>query len=207
MELSPEANGKYQMKTRFAKFQNLPELMNIFKECADIKTAATLNLDRPDFEMHNINVPATKMQSKMIKNLGERAKLIRAGAVDPTEDNMCKLTVDGRKIGLDQRCMNPSLPDDPNSKVNVCINNVFDIWKQTAERKALSSYSATLQHHRLLLMKIHIHCIERTLKANMHLFTVQSSVRKIRLIRFSKSLPAVNHLRISKQEVYLMKIS
>lgn len=136
MELSPEANGKYQMKTRFAKFQNLPELMNIFKECADIKTAATLNLDRPDFEMHNINVPATKMQSKMIKNLGERAKLIRAGAVDPTEDNMCKLTVDGRKIGLDQRCMNPSLPDDPNSKVNVCINNVFDIWKQTAENKS-----------------------------------------------------------------------
>lgn len=136
MELSPEANGKYQMKTRFAKFQNLPELMNIFKECADIKTAATLNLDRPDFEMHNINVPATKMQSKMIKDLGERAKLIRAGAVDPTEDNMCKLTVDGRKIGLDQRCMNPSLPDDPNSKVNVCINNVFDIWKQTAEKKS-----------------------------------------------------------------------
>lgn len=136
MELSPEANGKYQMKTRFAKFQNLPELMNIFKECADIKTAATLNLDRPDFEMHNINVPATKMQSKMIKNLGERAKIIRAGAVDPTEDNMCKLTVDGRKIGLDQRCMNPSLPDDPNSKVNVCINNVFDIWKQTAEKKS-----------------------------------------------------------------------
>ena len=110
--------------------------MNIFKECADIKTAATLNLDRPDFEMHNINVPATKMQAKMIKNLGERAKLIRAGAVDPTEDNMCKLTVDGRKIGLDQRCMNPSLPDDPNSKVNVCINNVFDIWKQTAEKKS-----------------------------------------------------------------------
>ena len=136
MELSPEANGKYQMKTRFAKFQNLPELMNIFKECADIKTAATLNLDRPDFEMHNINVPATKMQAKMIKNLGERAKLIRAGTVDPTEDNMCKLTVDGRKIGLDQRCMNPSLPDDPNSKVNVCINNVFDIWKQTAEKKS-----------------------------------------------------------------------
>ena len=136
MELSPEANGKYQMKTRFAKFQNLPELINIFKECADIKTAATLNLDRPDFEMHNINVPATKMQAKMIKNLGERAKLIRAGAVDPTEDNMCKLTVDGRKIGLDQRCMNPSLPDDPNSKVNVCINNVFDIWKQTAEKKS-----------------------------------------------------------------------
>ena len=136
MELSPEANGKYQMKSRFAKFQNQPELMNIIKECADIKTAATLNLDRPDFEMHNINVPATKMQAKMIKNLGERAKLIRAGAVDPTEDNMCKLTVDGRKIGLDQRCMHPSLPDDPNSKVNVCINNVFDIWKQTAEKKS-----------------------------------------------------------------------
>ena len=136
MELSPEGNGKYQMKTRFAKFQNLPELMNIFKECADIKTADTLNLDRPDFEMHNVNVPATAIQAMMIKELGERAKEIRAGHVDPTEDNMCKLTVDGRKIGLDQRCMNPNLPDDPKSKVNVCINNVFDIWQRTAEEKS-----------------------------------------------------------------------
>ncbi len=89
MELSPEGNGKYQMKTRFAKFQNLPELMNIFKECADIKTAESLNLDRPDFEMHNINVPATKIQAAMIKELGERAKAIRSGTVEPTEDNMC----------------------------------------------------------------------------------------------------------------------
>ena len=136
MELSPEGNGKYQMKTRFARFQNLPELMNIFKECADIKTAETLDLDRPDFEMHNINVPSTAIQATMIKELGERAKEIRAGDVDPTEDNMCKLTVDGRKIGLDQRCMNPNLPDDPKSKVNVCINNVFDIWQRTAEEKS-----------------------------------------------------------------------
>ncbi len=136
MELSPEGNGKYQMKTRFAKFQNLPELMNIFKDCADIKTAESLDLDRPDFEMHNVNVPATAMQATMIKELGERAKDIRAGAVKPTEDNMCKLTVDGRKIGLDQRCMNPNLPDDPKSKVNVCINNVFDIWQRTAEEKS-----------------------------------------------------------------------
>lgn len=136
MELSPEGNGKYQNKTRFAKFQNLPELMNIFKECADIKTADTLNLDRPDFEMHNVNVPATAVQATMIKELGERAKEIRAGHVDPTDDNMCKLTVDGRKIGLDGRCMNPNLPDDPKSKVNVCINNVFDIWQRTAEEKS-----------------------------------------------------------------------
>lgn len=136
MELSPEGNGKYQMKTRFAKFQNLPELMNIFKECADIKTAESLDLDRPDFEMHNVNVPATAIQATMIKELGERAKEIRAGNVDPTDDNMCKLTVDGRKIGLDQRCMNPNLPDDPKSKVNVCINNVFDIWQRTAEEKS-----------------------------------------------------------------------
>lgn len=93
MELSPEGNGKYQMKTRFAKFQNLPELMNIFKECADIKTAESLDLDRPDFEMHNVNVPATAIQATMIKELGERAKEIRAGHVDPTDDNMCKLTV------------------------------------------------------------------------------------------------------------------
>lgn len=136
MELSPEGNGKYQMKTRFAKFQNLPELMNIFKECADIKTAESLDLDRPDFEMHNVNVPATAIQATMIKELGERAKEIRAGHIDPTDDNMCKLTVDGRKIGLDQRCMNPNLPDDPKSKVNVCINNVFDIWQRTAEEKS-----------------------------------------------------------------------
>lgn len=136
MELSPEGNGKYQMKTRFAKFQNLPELMNIFKECADIKTAESLDLDRPDFEMHNVNVPATAIQATMIKELGERAKEIRAGHVDPTDDNMCKLTVDGRKIGLDQRCMNPNLPDDPKSKVNVCINNVFDIWQRTAGEKS-----------------------------------------------------------------------
>lgn len=136
MELSPEGNGKYQMKTRFAKFQNLPELMNIFKECADIKTADTLNLDRPDYEMHNINVPATAIQASMIKELGKRAKEIRAGNVDPTEDNMCKLTVDGRKIGLDQRCINPNLPDDPKSKVNVCINNVFDIWQRTSAEKS-----------------------------------------------------------------------
>ena len=136
MELSPEGNGKYQMKTRFAKFQNLPELMNIFKECADIKTAESLDLDRPDFEMHNVNVPATAMQATMIKVLGERAVDIRSGNVDPTEDNMCKLTVDGRKIGLDQRCMDPNLPDDPKSKVNVCINNVFDIWQRTASEKS-----------------------------------------------------------------------
>lgn len=136
MELSPEGNGKYQMKTRFAKFQNLPELMNIFKECADVKTADSLNLDRPDFEMHNVNVPATDIQAMMIKKLGERAKEIRNGNVNPTEDNMCKLTVDGRKIGLDQRCINPNLPDDPNSKVNVCINNVFDIWQNTSAKKS-----------------------------------------------------------------------
>ena len=80
--------------------------------------------------------PATAIQATMIKELGERAKEIRAGHVDPTDDNMCKLTVDGRKIGLDQRCMNPNLPDDPKSKVNVCINNVFDIWQRTAEEKS-----------------------------------------------------------------------
>ena len=136
MELSPEANGKYQMKTRFAKFQNLPELMNIFKECADIRTAASLNLDRPDAEIHNINVPATKKQTAMIKNLGKRAKRIRDGKIDPREDNMLKITSDGRKIGLDQRCINPSLPDDPNSKVNVCVKNVFDIWQRTSNEKS-----------------------------------------------------------------------
>ena len=136
MELSPEGNGKYQLKTRFSKFQNLPELMNIFKECADVKTADSLNLDRPDAEIHNVNVPATKLQASMIKQLGERAGLIRSGVVEPHEDNMLVVTNDGRKIGLDQRCIDPGLPDDPNSKVNVCIKNVFDIWQKTAKQKS-----------------------------------------------------------------------
>ncbi len=133
MELSPEGNGKYQMKTRFAKFDNLPELMTAFKECADVKTADSLNLDRPDAEYHNVVTPPTRLQQSLIKELGDRATAIRRGNVDPRENNMLKITNDGRKIGLDQRCIDPNLPDDPNSKVNTCVANVFDIYQKTTD--------------------------------------------------------------------------
>lgn len=136
MELKPTANGEYQMKTRFAKFNNIPELMTMFKECADIKTAETLNLPRPECEKHVVNVPPSKAQSEFVKQLGERAELIHTGVVDNHIDNMLKITTDGRKIGLDARCIDPNAPDDPNSKVNTCINNVFDIWQKTSEKRS-----------------------------------------------------------------------
>ena len=133
IELAPEGTG-YRAKTRFSKFFNLPELMNVFKEAADIKTADMLNLPVPEAHFHNVVVKPTEMQKEMISGLSERAKLIHNKAVAPEEDNMLKVTNDGRKIGLDQRLMNPLLPDDPNSKVNACINNVFDIYTKTSAR-------------------------------------------------------------------------
>lgn len=136
MELKPTANGEYQMKTRFAKFNNLPELMTMFKETSDIKTAETLNLPRPECETHNVVVHPNKVQQMFIKELGKRAEAVHEGKVDAHIDNMLKITTDGRKIGLDARCVNSNAPDDPNSKVNVCINNVFDIWKNTSEYKS-----------------------------------------------------------------------
>lgn len=134
-ELAPEGNA-YRMKTRFAKFMNVPELMNIFKQCADIKTADMLNLDVPECVKTNVCVEPTEAQAELIQTLSERAKAVRDGGVDPTVDNMLTITNDGRKIGLDQRLINPLLSDDPNSKVNACINNVFDIWKETAEQRS-----------------------------------------------------------------------
>ena len=135
-ELKPESDGKYQLKTRFAKFTNLPELMGIFKEAADIRTADTLDLEKPDAVVTEVVAKPSKIQKKAIKNLGKRASAIRTGTVDPREDNMLKITSDGRKIGLDQRLLNPSLPDDPNSKVNLCVRNVFDIYTQTADKRS-----------------------------------------------------------------------
>lgn len=135
IELAPEGTG-YRAKTRFSKFFNLPELMNIFKEAADIKTADMLNLPVPEAKFHNIVVQPTDMQREMVSGLSERAKLIHNKAVMPEEDNMLKVTNDGRKIGLDQRLIDPLLPDDPNSKVNTCINNVFDIYTKNADTKA-----------------------------------------------------------------------
>lgn len=134
-QLSPEGNS-YQMKTRFARFNNMPELMALFKECADIKTTDQLGLKIPECEMHTVVAQPSEIQKKLIENLSERAKRIRLRQVKPTEDNMPMITNDGRKIGLDVRLMNPDLPDDENSKLNVCINNVYNIWERTAEQKS-----------------------------------------------------------------------
>ena len=136
MELAPEGNT-YRAKTRFAKFHNLPELMNLFKECADIQTADTLNLPNiPDCEIHNISCEPTEIQKQLVETLAERAVKIHNHEVDPHEDNMPKITTDGRKIGLDQRLINPDLPDEPGTKVNACVDNVFRIWNETKEEKS-----------------------------------------------------------------------
>lgn len=136
MELAPEGNT-YRSKTRFAKFHNLPELMNLFKECADIQTADTLNLPNiPDCEIHNISCEPTEIQKQLVETLAERAIKIHNHEVDPHEDNMPKITTDGRKIGLDQRLINPDLPDEPGTKVNACVDNVFRIWNETKEEKS-----------------------------------------------------------------------
>lgn len=136
MELAPEGNT-YRAKTRFAKFHNLPELMNLFKECADIQTADTLNLPNiPDCEIHNISCEPTKIQKQLVETLAERAVKIHNHEVDPHDDNMPKITTDGRKIGLDQRLINPDLPDEPGTKVNACVENVLKIWKDTQEQRS-----------------------------------------------------------------------
>ncbi len=134
-ELAPEGKG-YQYKTRFAKFNNIPELMDMFKSVADIKTADMLDLPTPKANYHTVAVEASEYQKQMIDSLAKRAEKIRAGKVDNHIDNMPKITGDGKKIALDQRLMNPMLPDDPNSKVNACINNVFDIYKKTTTERS-----------------------------------------------------------------------
>ena len=128
IELAPEGNG-YRARTRFAKFFNLPELMNIWKEAADIKTADQLNLPTPEVEYHNEVAHPTEHQQAMVQELSERAAEVHAGKVEPWKDNMLKITSDGRKLGLDQRILNPLLPDDPNSKVNQCVENITKIWQ------------------------------------------------------------------------------
>ena len=133
-ELAPEGSG-YRSRTRFAKFQNLPELMNMFGEVADIKTADTLDLPRPKANFHTVVVKPTEIQKEMVKELSARAKDVQEKKVDPSQDNMLCITNDGRKIGLDQRLMNPLLPDDPNSKVNACMENIYQIWEETADKR------------------------------------------------------------------------
>ena len=128
LELAPEGTG-YRARTRFAKFFNLPELMNLFKEVADIKTADQLHLPTPEVAYHTIATKPTQIQQDMVKALSERASKVHSGAVSPDVDNMLKITSDGRKLGLDQRIINPDLPDDPNSKVNRCVDNIHRIWQ------------------------------------------------------------------------------
>lgn len=128
LELAPEGTG-YRARTRFSKFFNLPELMNLFKEVADIKTADQLNLPTPEVEYHNIVAQPTEHQQEMVKALSERASLVHSGTVDPSQDNMLKITSDGRKLGLDQRIVNQMLPDEPGTKVNQCVENILQIWR------------------------------------------------------------------------------
>ena len=134
IELAPEGTG-YRARTRFAKFYNLPELMALFKEVADIQTADMLNLPVPEAKYENIIVEPSELQKEMVQELSERAKAVHDKQVDSHEDNMLCITSDGRKIGLDQRLMNPLLPDDPTSKVNLCMENVFRIWENTADKR------------------------------------------------------------------------
>ena len=135
VELTPEGTG-YRAKTRFAKFYNLPELMAMFKEIADIKTADMLNLPVPEAKYHNIAVKPSEMQKEMVASLAERAEQVRGGGVDSSIDNMLKITNDGRKLALDQRMLNDMLPDFEGSKINACVNNIYRIWKENADKKS-----------------------------------------------------------------------
>ena len=134
IELAPEGTG-YRARTRFAKFFNVPELMAMFKEAADIKTSDQLNLPVPEAKFETVVVKPSEIQKDMVQALSERAAEVHSGSVDPSVDNMLKITSDGRKIGLDQRLVNSALPDDPSSKLNACVNNVLRIWNDTKEQK------------------------------------------------------------------------
>lgn len=135
IELTPEGTG-YRSKVRFARFNNLPELMSMFKECADIQTSDMLKLPVPNVEHHNISVKPSEFQVEMVEQLGERAEKIRAGDVKPYVDNMLNITNDGRKLALDQRLINPTLPDFEGSKINECVRNVYNIWAENSDKKS-----------------------------------------------------------------------
>ena len=135
VELTPEGTG-YRAKTRFAKFYNLPELMAMFKEVADIKTADMLELPVPEAHFHNVAVKPSEMQKEMVASLAERAEKVRGGGVDSSVDNMLKITNDGRKLALDQRMLNDMLPDFEGSKINACVDNIYRIWEKTADKKS-----------------------------------------------------------------------
>ena len=135
LELAPEGTN-YRAKTRFAKFYNLPELMQMFREVADIQTADMLKLPVPKVNYHNIKTKPSEIQTEMVASLAKRAEKVRARLVEPNIDNMLKITNDGRKLALDQRMIDPMLPDDPDSKVNACVDNVYRIWEEHADTKA-----------------------------------------------------------------------
>ena len=138
IELAPEGTG-YRTKTRFARFYNLPELMSLFKMCADIQTADMLHLPVPELaggKPTNVVLQPSEVQKRMVKGLADRAEKVRSGKVQPTEDNMLRITNDGRKLALDQRLMNPLLPDDPGSKANACVDKVYEIWEKTKEQRS-----------------------------------------------------------------------
>lgn len=134
IELAPEGTG-YRARTRFARFFNLPELMTIFKEVADIKTADQLHLPTPKANFETVVVQPTEQQAELVQALSERAAEVHSGNVDPSVDNMLKITSDGRKLGLDQRLINPMLPDDPGSKVNACVRNIHRIWQEGMDQR------------------------------------------------------------------------
>lgn len=133
-ELAPAGN-KFKERTRIAEYANLPELMSMFKTIADVRTADTLNLKVPDCELHIVDVEPTELQTELVEELSDRADEVNNGSVDPSQDNMLKITGDGRKLGLDPRLINPSFEDDPGTKLNVCVNNVFDIYEKTSDKK------------------------------------------------------------------------
>lgn len=133
-ELAPAGN-KFKERTRIAEYANLPELMSMFKAIADVRTADTLNLKVPDCELHIVDVEPTELQTELVEELSDRADEVNNGSVDPSTDNMLKITGDGRKLGLDPRLINPSFEDDPGTKLNVCVNNVFDIYEKTSDKK------------------------------------------------------------------------
>lgn len=133
-ELAPAGN-KFKERTRIAEYANLPELMSMFKTIADVRTAETLNLKVPDCELHIVDVEPTELQTELVEELSVRADEVNNGSVDPSTDNMLKITGDGRKLGLDPRLINPSFEDDPGTKLNVCVNNVFDIYEKTSDKK------------------------------------------------------------------------
>lgn len=134
IELSPEGTG-YRAKTRFARFFNLPELISLFKESADVQTADMLNLPVPEAEYINEVLKPSETQQEMVSSFADRAERVRNGNVDPRTDNMLKITNDGRKLALDQRLINDLLPDEPESKVNLCVENAYQVWEESTPDK------------------------------------------------------------------------